>query len=94
MNLLHTKRNVQLAFLNILFVFDLEFTIDLKIVTISSLQCYSILSTIAQVLRKMSLKILASRFWMLYLSQTFESYQRVKMYTYTVNDLGLKEFLQ
>ena len=29
-------------------------------VRISSLQCYSVLSTIAQVLRKMSLKILAS----------------------------------
>ena len=24
-----------------------------------------------------------------YLSQTFESYQRVKIYTYSVNDLGL-----
>ena len=60
----------------------------------SSLQCYSVLSTIAQVLRKMSLKILAYWFLMPYLSQTFESYQRVKMYTYSVNDLGLKEFLQ
>ena len=29
-------------------------------INISSLQCYSVLSTIAQVLRKMSLKILAS----------------------------------
>ena len=28
-----------------------------------------------------------------YLSQTFESYQMVKMYTYSVNDLGLKNFL-
>ena len=28
--------------------------------TLSSLQCYSVLSTIAQVLRKMSLKILVS----------------------------------
>ena len=27
-----------------------------------------------------------------YLSQTFESYQRVKIYTYSVNDLGLKRF--
>ena len=27
-----------------------------------------------------------------YLSQTFESYQRVKLYTYSVNDLGLKIF--
>ena len=27
-----------------------------------------------------------------YLSQTFESYQRVKIYTYSVNDLGLKNF--
>ena len=27
-----------------------------------------------------------------YLSQTFESYQRVKIYTYSVNDLGLKKF--
>ena len=26
------------------------------------------------------------------LSQTFESYQRVKIYTYSVNDLGLKKF--
>ena len=60
----------------------------------SSLPCYSVLSTIAQVLRKISLKILASRFWMLYLSQTFESYQRVKIYTYSENDLGLKKFLQ
>ena len=31
----------------------------LRIIYISSLQCYSVLSTIAQVLRKMSLKILA-----------------------------------
>ena len=31
---------------------------------------------------------------MRYLSETFESYQRVKMYTYSVNDLGLKKFLQ
>ena len=59
---------------------------------LSSLQCYSVLSTIAQVLRKMSLKILASRFLMPYLSQTFESYQRVKIYTYSVNDSGLKKF--
>ena len=29
---------------------------------------------------------------MLYLSQTFESYQRVKIYTCRVNDLGLKKF--
>ena len=29
---------------------------------------------------------------MSYLSQTFESYQRVKIYTYIVNDLGLKNF--
>ena len=29
-----------------------------------------------------------------YFSQTFESYQRVKIYTYSVNDLGLKKFLQ
>ena len=29
---------------------------------------------------------------MSYLSQTFESYQRVKMYTYSVNYLGLKKF--
>ena len=29
-----------------------------------------------------------------YLSQTFESYQRVEMYTYSVNDLGLKKYLQ
>ena len=27
-----------------------------------------------------------------YLSQTFESYQSVKIYTYSVNDLGLKNF--
>ena len=27
-----------------------------------------------------------------YLSQTFESYQRVKIYTNSVNDLGLKKF--
>ena len=27
-----------------------------------------------------------------YLSQTFESYQRVKIYTYSVNNLGLKIF--
>ena len=29
-----------------------------------------------------------------YLSQTFESYQRVKIYTYSVDDLGLKRFAQ
>ena len=56
----------------------------------SSLQCYNIISTIAQVLRKMSLKILVSWFLMPHLSQTFESYQRVKIYTYSVIDLGLK----
>ena len=49
---------------------------------------------IAQVLRKMSLKLLASIFLMNHLSQTFESYERVKIYTYSVNDLGLKKFLQ
>ena len=27
-----------------------------------------------------------------YLSQTFESYQRIKIYTYSVNNLGLKFF--
>ena len=27
-----------------------------------------------------------------FLSQTFESYQRVEIYTYSVNDLGLKNF--
>ena len=27
-----------------------------------------------------------------HLSQTFESYQRVKIYTYSVNDLGLNNF--
>ena len=47
---------------------------------ISALQRFSVLSTIAQVLRKMSLKILASLFFMPHLSQTFESYQRVKIY--------------
>ena len=30
--------------------------------------------------------------FMPYLSQTFESYQRVKIYTYSVNNLGLKNF--
>ena len=29
-----------------------------------------------------------------YLSQTFESYQRVNIYTYSVNDFDLKKFLQ
>ena len=29
---------------------------------------------------------------MLYLSQTFESYQRVKIYKYSENDLGLNFF--
>ena len=29
-----------------------------------------------------------------YLSQTLESYQRIKIYTYSVNDFGLKKFLQ
>ena len=29
---------------------------------------------------------------MLYLSQAFESFQRVRIYTYSVNDLGLKNF--
>ena len=60
----------------------------------TSLQCYSVLSTIAQVLRKMSLKILASCFLMPKSSQTFELYQRVRIYTYSVNDLGLKKFVQ
>ena len=40
----------------------------------------------------MSLKILASIFLNHHLSQTFESYQRVKIYTYSVNDLGLNFF--
>ena len=31
--------------------------------------------------------------FMPYLSQIFESYQRVKIYTYSVNDLDLKKFL-
>ena len=31
---------------------------------------------------------------MSYLSQTFESYQGVKKYTYSLNDLGLNKFLQ
>ena len=61
---------------------------------ILSLQCYSVLSTIAQVLRKINLKILVSCFWMPHLSQNFESYQRVKIYAYSVNDLGLKNFSQ
>ena len=60
----------------------------------SSLQCYSVLSTIAQVLRKISSKILASLFLLPHLSKTFESYQRVKIYTYSVNELGLKKFSQ
>ena len=47
---------------------------------------------VAQVLRKMCLKILASWFLMPYLLQTFESYQRIKIYTYSVNDLGLNFF--
>ena len=29
-----------------------------------------------------------------YLSQTFDSYQRVKIYTYSVNDFGSKKCLQ
>ena len=29
-----------------------------------------------------------------YLSHTFEPYQRVRIYTYSVNDLGLKKFVQ
>ena len=28
-----------------------------------------------------------------YLSQTFESYQRVRVYIYSVNDFGLKKFV-
>ena len=56
-----------------------------NLILISSLQCYSVHSIIAQVLRKMSLKILAFLFFMPHLSQTFESYQRVKIYTYSVN---------
>ena len=71
----------------------IELPIHFSFFSNSSLQCYSVLSTIAQVLRKMSLKILASWFLMPYLSQTFESHQRVKMSTYSVNDLGLKKFL-
>ena len=63
------------------------------IIRLSCLQCYSVLSTIAHVLRKMSFEILASRFLMPYLSQTFESYQRVRIYAYSVNDLGLKKFV-
>ena len=60
----------------------------------TSLQCYSVLSTIAQVLRKMILKILASSFLMPYLSQTFESHQSVIMSIFSVNDLGLKKILK
>ena len=53
--------------------------LDPHLLCISSLQCYSVLSTIAQALRIMSLKILVSWFLMPHLSQTFESYQRVKV---------------
>ena len=60
----------------------------------SSLQYYSVLSTIAQVLRKMSLIILASISLMHHLTQTIESYQRTKIYTYIVNDLGSKRIVQ
>ena len=80
-----------------MFTLDRCFLICVKLkhdIVISSLQCYSVLSTIAQVLRKLSLKILASVFLMPYLSQTFESYKRVKIYTYSVNGFGLKKFLQ
>ena len=62
------------------------------LIDISSLQCYSVLSTIAQVLRKMSLKILASWFLMPYLSQTFESYQRVSMYVYITGSEWMLEY--
>ena len=55
---------------------------------------YCVLSTIAQVLRKMNMKILAFLFFMPHLSQTFESYQRVEICTYSVNDLGLKKYCQ
>ena len=53
---------------------------------ILSLQCYSVLSTIAQVLRKMKLKNLVSLFLMCHLSETLESYQRVKMCPLCVNN--------
>ena len=57
---------------------------DLSLLHNSSLQCYySVLATIAQVLIKMSMKILASLFFMPHLLQTFESYQRVKIFTYS-----------
>ena len=55
----------------------------------TSRQCYSVLSTLAQVL-----KILAFLSFMPQLSQTFESHQRVKIYTYNVNDLSVKIYLQ
>ena len=41
---------------------------------------------------KTNLKILASWFLMHYSSKTFEAYQRIKIYTYSVNGLDLKKF--
>ena len=61
----------------------------------TSLQCYSVLSTIAQVLRKMSLKILASLFLCLIYHRPLNQTRGLKyIHTYSVNDLGLKNSLQ
>ena len=61
---------------------------------ISSLQCYSVLSIIAQNLRKMKLKNLVSIFLTSYLSETLESYNRVKICPYNVNNLVLMKVWQ
>ena len=60
----------------------------------SSLQCYSVLSAIAQVLRKMKLKNLISEFLMSYLSETLKSFQRVKICPYGVNNIDFINTLQ
>ena len=49
-----------------------EYFENKRCIDMTSLQCYTVLSTIAQLLRKMKLKNLVSLFLMSYLSETLE----------------------
>ena len=67
-------------------IFHLKIAAKIVVYCISSLQCYSVQCTIAQLLRKMKLKNLIFKFLMSYLSETSESYQRVKICPYSDNN--------
>ena len=58
---------------------------------ISSIQSYSVLSTIAQVLRKNEIEKFGILIFMSNVSETLESYQSVQLCPYSVNDLEFYE---